>query len=76
MQEGVRPHLLTAAFKFLEENFSDQAIVLNYSQVTGIKDWPPYSPDHPCYLKDTVYSKNPQTLVEPKKFTGKARASV
>lgn len=84
MQDGARPHRTTAVFEFLEEYFSERVIALHYSRVTGIgMDWPPYSPDlNPCdfflwgYLKDTVYSRNPQTLEQLQQFICEACASI
>ena len=76
MQDEARPHHATTMFEFLEEYFSNRVIGLNYSRVTVIGiDWHPYSPDlNSCdfflwgYLKDTIYSKNLQTLDELEEF--------
>ncbi|GFW20889.1 uncharacterized protein TNCV_1051101 [Trichonephila clavipes] len=72
MQDGARPHRTEQMFRFLDENFGNRVIALEYPKFTGAgMDWPPYSPDlTPCdyflwgTLKDIVYSKHTATLGE------------
>lgn len=69
MQDGATPHRTNVVFDVLNEHFGSRVLGLDYASRCGGIEWPPYSPDlNPCdfflwgYLKDKVYSGNPQTL--------------
>lgn len=72
MQDGARPHTARIVLEYLSEVFNERVISNRYPEnfQRGFS-WPAYSPDlNPCdfflwgYLKDRVYSGNPQTLIE------------
>lgn len=72
MQDGARPHTANIVLDFLHEIFNMRVISDRFpNRFHGGQSWPPHSPDlNPCdyflwgYLKEKIFPKQPQTLIE------------
>jgi hypothetical protein len=74
MQDGARLHTVNVVFDFLHDTFYSLVISNQFpDRFTCGQNWPPNSPDmNPCdyfllgFLKEKIFPKKPQTVMELK----------